>query len=71
MYEILGHVDFSFEVNRSLSACEGALLLVDASQGIQAQTLATYHSALELGLEVERDRGLFPPPYRAPRYDVD
>jgi elongation factor 4 len=47
-----GHVDFSYEVNRSLSACEGVLLLVDCSQGIQAQTLATYYAAKEKGLKV-------------------
>lgn len=47
-----GHVDFSYEVNRSLSACEGVLLLVDCSQGIQAQTLATYYAAKERGLQV-------------------
>ncbi|DBA00819.1 TPA: hypothetical protein N0F65_004724 [Lagenidium giganteum] len=47
-----GHVDFSYEVNRSLSACEGVLLLVDCSQGIQAQTLATYYAAKERGLKV-------------------
>lgn len=47
-----GHVDFSYEVNRSLSACEGVLLLVDCSQGIQAQTLATYYAAKERGLRV-------------------
>ncbi|TYZ62342.1 hypothetical protein PybrP1_002593 [[Pythium] brassicae (nom. inval.)] len=47
-----GHVDFSYEVNRSLSACEGVLLLVDCSQGIQAQTLATYYAAKERGLHV-------------------
>ncbi|RHY30603.1 hypothetical protein DYB32_004200, partial [Aphanomyces invadans] len=47
-----GHVDFSYEVSRSLSACEGVLLLVDASQGIQSQTLATYHAAKEKGLQV-------------------
>ncbi|CAI5743949.1 unnamed protein product [Peronospora destructor] len=47
-----GHVDFSYEVNRSLSACEGVLLLVDCSQGIQAQTLATYYAAKERNLHV-------------------
>ncbi|CAI5715268.1 unnamed protein product [Hyaloperonospora brassicae] len=47
-----GHVDFSYEVNRSLSACEGVLLLVDCAQGIQAQTLATYYAAKERQLHV-------------------
>jgi GTP-binding protein LepA len=47
-----GHVDFTYEVSRSLSACEGALLVVDAGQGVQAQTLANVHLAIERNLTI-------------------
>ena len=61
-----GHVDFTHEVSRSLAACEGAILLVDAAQGLEAQTLANFHLARDAGLAIvpASTRSTCPPPSR-------
>lgn len=51
-FVLQGHVDFAWEVSRSLAACQGALLLVDASQGVQAQSISVFHIAKERGLKI-------------------
>jgi translation elongation factor EF-4 len=58
-----GHVDFSWEVSRSMVACQGALLLVDASQGVQAQSLSVFHAARERSLKIipVLNKVIFPP----------
>src|ERR1700743_1174000 len=61
-----GHVDFSYEVSRSLASCEGALLVVDASQGVEAQSVANCYTALEQGLDVLKGLNKIDPQHAEP-----
>src|SRR5262245_5702562 len=65
-----GHVDFNYEVSRSLAACEGVILLVDASQGVQAQTVANAYLAIENNLTIVTDLKTIKLPIAGPDYQL-